>query len=95
MDSLIVQFIKVHLAFVHNFRYSYPWWKDKVINSDLKRKDGLCPLTPEETALVLRALDIDRSVQIYIAAGQIYGGQRRMTALSAAYPKVVSVCLLC
>nr|CAD1826641.1 unnamed protein product [Ananas comosus var. bracteatus] len=42
-------------------RYAYPWWKEKVINSDLKRKEGLCPLTPEETALVLRALDIDRS----------------------------------
>ncbi|OEL19234.1 Uncharacterized protein BAE44_0019748 [Dichanthelium oligosanthes] len=33
-------------------RYAYPWWKEKVIDSDAKRKDGLCPLTPEETALV-------------------------------------------
>ncbi|ONM35136.1 hypothetical protein ZEAMMB73_Zm00001d042356, partial [Zea mays] len=40
--------------------YAYPWWKEKVIDSDLKRKDGLCPLTPKETALVLGALDIDR-----------------------------------
>ncbi|XP_020091067.1 uncharacterized protein At1g04910-like [Ananas comosus] len=70
-------------------RYAYPWWKEKVINSDLKRKEGLCPLTPEETALVLRALDIDRSVQIYIAAGEIYSGQKRMAALTAAYPNVV------
>jgi len=70
-------------------RYAYPWWKEKVIDSDLKRKDGLCPLTPEETALVLRALDIDRSMQIYIAAGEIYGGKRRMAALTSAYPNVV------
>ncbi|KAG1327453.1 rhamnogalacturonan I rhamnosyltransferase 1 [Cocos nucifera] len=70
-------------------RYAYPWWKEKVINSDLKRKDGLCPLTPEETALVLRALDIDRNVPIYIAAGEMYGGQRRMAAFTAAYPNVV------
>ncbi|KAG1363744.1 O-fucosyltransferase 34 [Cocos nucifera] len=70
-------------------RYAYPWWKEKVINSDLKRKDGLCPLTPEETALVLRALDFDRSIPIYIAAGEIYGGKRRMAALTAAYPNVV------
>jgi rhamnogalacturonan I rhamnosyltransferase len=55
----------------------------------LKRKDGLCPLTPEETALVLRALGIDRSMQIYIAAGEIYGGKRRMAALTSAYPNVV------
>ncbi|KAJ0965332.1 hypothetical protein J5N97_026470 [Dioscorea zingiberensis] len=70
-------------------RYAYPWWKEKVINSDLKRKDGLCPLTPEETALTLRALDIDRSIQIYIAAGEIYGADRRMASLSAAFPNVV------
>ncbi|EER99050.1 hypothetical protein BDA96_02G247400 [Sorghum bicolor] len=70
-------------------RYAYPWWKEKVIDSDAKRKDGLCPLTPEETALVLQALGIDRSYQIYIAAGEIYGGQRRMAALTSAYPSVV------
>ncbi|KAL3526635.1 hypothetical protein ACH5RR_011291 [Cinchona calisaya] len=55
-------------------RYEYPWWKEKVINSDLKRRDGLCPLTPEETALVLRALGLNHNVQIYIASGEIYGG---------------------
>ena len=71
-------------------RYAYPWWKEKIINSDLKRKDGLCPLTPEETALTLRALDIDRDIQIYIAAGEIYGGEKRMASLTAAYPRVVS-----
>ncbi|KAL2482098.1 O-fucosyltransferase family protein [Forsythia ovata] len=70
-------------------RYAYPWWKEKIINSDLKRKDGLCPLTPEETALTLRALDIDRNIQIYIAAGEIYGGERRMNSLAAAYPNLV------
>ncbi|KAJ6882002.1 rhamnogalacturonan I rhamnosyltransferase 1-like [Populus alba x Populus x berolinensis] len=70
-------------------RYAYPWWKEKIINSDLKRKDGLCPLTPEETALTLRALDIDLNMQVYIAAGEIYGGERRMSSLAAAYPKLV------
>lgn len=70
-------------------RYAYPWWKEKIINSDLKRKDGLCPLTPEETALTLRALDIDQSIQIYIAAGEIYGGDRRMSSLATAYPNLV------
>ncbi|XP_047329282.1 rhamnogalacturonan I rhamnosyltransferase 1-like [Impatiens glandulifera] len=70
-------------------RYAYPWWKEKIINSDLKRKDGLCPLTPEETALILKALDIDNNTQIYIAAGEIYGGERRMASLVEAYPKLV------
>ncbi|KAF5735632.1 hypothetical protein HS088_TW15G01142 [Tripterygium wilfordii] len=70
-------------------RYAYPWWKEKVINSELKRKEGLCPLTPEETALVLSALGINHNVQIYIAAGEIYGGQRRMASLAAAFPNLV------
>ncbi|KAL6844834.1 hypothetical protein ACP4OV_025493 [Aristida adscensionis] len=70
-------------------RYAYPWWKEKVIDSNAKRKDGFCPLTPEETAMVLKALDIDRSYQIYIAAGEIYGGDRRMADLTSAYPNVV------
>ncbi|XP_031285634.1 rhamnogalacturonan I rhamnosyltransferase 1-like [Pistacia vera] len=70
-------------------RYAYPWWKEKVINSDMKRKEGLCPLTPEETGLVLSALGIDRNVQIYIAAGEIYGGERRMATLAEAFPNLV------
>uniref|UniRef100_A0A5B7BWB3 O-fucosyltransferase family protein n=1 Tax=Davidia involucrata TaxID=16924 RepID=A0A5B7BWB3_DAVIN len=72
-----------------SMRYAYPWWKEKVIDSDLKRKEGLCPLTPEETALILSALGIDRDVQIYIAAGEIYGGERRMASLAAAFPNLV------
>jgi hypothetical protein len=43
-------------------RYAYPWWKEKFINSELKRLDGLCPLTPEETTLVLQALHFDKSM---------------------------------
>ncbi|KAF9587581.1 hypothetical protein IFM89_004039 [Coptis chinensis] len=70
-------------------RYAYPWWKEKVINSELKRKDGLCPLTPEETALTLRALGIDPNIQVYIAAGEIYGGDRRMESLASSYPNLV------
>ncbi|XP_057970443.1 rhamnogalacturonan I rhamnosyltransferase 1-like isoform X2 [Malania oleifera] len=70
-------------------RYAYPWWKEKVIDSELKRREGLCPLTPEETALTLSALGIDHNIQIYIAAGEIYGGERRMASLAAAFPNVV------
>lgn len=46
-------------------------------------------MTPEETALVLKALGIDRNVQIYIAAGEIYGGKRRMESLVADFPDLV------
>ncbi|KAK7324058.1 hypothetical protein VNO77_27574 [Canavalia gladiata] len=70
-------------------RYAYPWREEKIINSDLKRKYGLCPLTPEETVLTFRALDIDRKIQIYVATGEIYGGERRMASLAKEYPKLV------
>ena len=56
----------------------------------MKRKEGLCPLTPEETALTLSALGIDHNVQIYIASGEIYGGERRMKAMAATFPNLVS-----
>lgn len=78
------------LKFIFFGRYAYPWWKEKRIDSVQKRKDGLCPLTPEETALTLRALGIDHNIQIYIAAGEIYGGERRMASLTKAYPRLVS-----
>ncbi|KAJ8760443.1 hypothetical protein K2173_015110 [Erythroxylum novogranatense] len=70
-------------------RYDYPWWKEKEIDSEMKRKAGLCPLTPEETAIALKAIGIDPKIQVYIAAGDIYGGQRRMSVLKAAYPNLV------
>lgn len=70
-------------------RYAYPWWKEKEIDSEKKRKDGLCPLTPEETALALRALGIDRDIQVYIAAGDIYKAERRMAPLKEAFPNLV------
>ncbi|XP_048318213.2 rhamnogalacturonan I rhamnosyltransferase 1-like [Ziziphus jujuba] len=73
-----------------SMRYAYPWWKEKEIDSVKKRKAGGCPLTPEETALALRALDIDPSIQIYIAAGDIYGGERRMASLRLAFPHIVT-----
>lgn len=59
--------------------------------SELKRAQGLCPLTPEETALILQALDFDKETQIYIAAGEMYGGERRLAALRAAFPRTVSL----
>ncbi|KAM4121329.1 hypothetical protein ACJW30_03G200000 [Castanea mollissima] len=70
-------------------RYAYPWWKEKEIDSEKKRKFGGCPLTPEETALTLRALDIDPSIQVYIAAGNIYGGEKRMAAVRSIFPNLI------
>ncbi|KAK7275038.1 hypothetical protein RIF29_16144 [Crotalaria pallida] len=70
-------------------RYAYPWWKVKEIDSQMVRMVGLCPLTPEETALTLRALNISPETQIYIAAGDIYGAEKRMAPLRKAFPNLV------
>ncbi|KAG6488796.1 hypothetical protein ZIOFF_050047 [Zingiber officinale] len=71
-------------------RYAYPWWKEKEIISEKKRSEGLCPLTPEETTLVLRALGFASDTLIYIASGEIFGGDRRMASLRASYPRILS-----
>ncbi|KAL0363908.1 UNVERIFIED_CONTAM: Rhamnogalacturonan I rhamnosyltransferase 1 [Sesamum angustifolium] len=63
--------------------------EEKEIVSEEKRSSGLCPLTPEETALILQALGFDKETQIYIASGEIYGGERRLAALRAAFPRIL------
>ena len=55
-----------------------------------KRTQGLCPLTPEEITLILQALNFGNNTQIYIASGEIYGSERRLAALRAAFPSIVS-----
>ncbi|GAB2230847.1 hypothetical protein Droror1_Dr00015142 [Drosera rotundifolia] len=59
-------------------RYAYPWWREKEINAEERRYQGLCPLTPEETTLVLKALGFDNRTQIYIASGEVYGSERNL-----------------
>lgn len=58
--------------------------------SEEKRSQGLCPLTPEESSLILQALGFSKDTQIYIAAGEIYGRERRLAPLRAAFPQIVS-----
>ncbi|KAK3409734.1 hypothetical protein EUGRSUZ_J01828 [Eucalyptus grandis] len=64
-------------------RYAFPWWREKEIVSEERRSQGLCPLTPEET--------FDKDTQIYIASGEIYGSERRLATLRAAFPRIETV----
>ncbi|CAN4122134.1 unnamed protein product [Withania somnifera] len=70
-------------------RYAFRWWREKEIVSEERRSQGLCPLTPEEAALILQALGFEKDTQIYIASGDIYGGEQRLAALRVAFPKIV------
>ncbi|KAJ8443229.1 hypothetical protein Cgig2_017222 [Carnegiea gigantea] len=64
-------------------------WKIKKINSTEQRNAGLCPLTPKEVGIFIQALGYPSSTLIYIAAGEIYGGARRLSQLTALFPNVV------
>ncbi|KNA22799.1 hypothetical protein SOVF_030690 [Spinacia oleracea] len=70
-------------------RESTHHWKIKKINSTEQRNAGLCPLTPREVGIFIKALGYPPSMLIYIAAGEIYGGARRLSELTLRFPNVV------
>lgn len=50
------------------------------------RRQGRCPLTPEEVGLMLRALGYGNDVHIYVASGEIYGGGDTLAPLKELFP---------
>ncbi|KAG5096402.1 hypothetical protein AAZX31_17G010100 [Glycine max] len=54
------------------------------------RSEGLCPLTPEESILMLGALGFNRKTHIFVAGSNLYGGGSRLVALTNLYPKLVT-----
>ncbi|KAL5192377.1 O-fucosyltransferase 38 [Glycine soja] len=65
------------------------YWKVKKINSTEQRVGGFCPLTPKEVGIFLHALGYPPSTPIYIAAGEIYGGNTHLSELSSRYPNLI------
>ncbi|KAL8208245.1 hypothetical protein R6Q57_007657 [Mikania cordata] len=55
-----------------------------------KRKEGRCPLEPGEVTVMLRAMGYPKETQIYVASGQVYGGQNRMAPLRNMFPNLVT-----
>ncbi|KAL2528112.1 O-fucosyltransferase family protein [Forsythia ovata] len=64
-------------------------WKIKNINSTEQRIGGFCPLTPKEVGVFLQALGYPPSTLIYIAAGEIYGGNAHLAEFTSRFPNVV------
>lgn len=58
----------------------------QITNPDRARRQGKCPLTPEELGLILRALGYGSDVHIYVASGEIYGGEETLAPLKALFP---------
>ncbi|VAH33838.1 unnamed protein product [Triticum turgidum subsp. durum] len=63
-------------------------WKLKDINSTEQRSGGNCPLTPHEVGMFLRAMGYTKSTWIYIAAGEIYGGDKYISKLRSYFPNL-------
>ncbi|KAF8380517.1 hypothetical protein HHK36_028004 [Tetracentron sinense] len=51
-----------------------------------ERKRGKCPLTPHEVGLMLRALGFENDTYLYVASGEIYGGEETLQPLRKLFP---------
>lgn len=58
----------------------------QISNPDKERRHGKCPLTPEEVGLMLRGLGFGADVHIYVASGEVYGGEESLASLKALFP---------
>ncbi|KFK30444.1 hypothetical protein AALP_AA7G261900 [Arabis alpina] len=64
-------------------------WKTlHAANPDKVRRGGRCPLTPEEIGLMLRGLGFGRDVHLYVASGEVYGGEDTLAPLRALFPNL-------
>ncbi|XVE55537.1 hypothetical protein DITRI_Ditri03aG0166700 [Diplodiscus trichospermus] len=71
-------------------RENTAYWKIKDIDAREQRSKGHCPLTPKEVGIFLTALGFPSNTPIYIAAGEIYGGDTHMADLRSRYPMLMS-----
>lgn len=64
--------------------------RSTTVSPEEQRSQGRCPLTPEESGLILAALGYNRETFIYVAGSQIYGGATRLRPLTRLYPNLVT-----
>lgn len=62
----------------------------KEIDPVEQRTKGYCPLTPREVGVFLSALGFPSNTPIYIAAGEMYGGDSHMSDLLLRYPLLMN-----
>uniref|UniRef100_A0A1D1XX65 O-fucosyltransferase family protein n=1 Tax=Anthurium amnicola TaxID=1678845 RepID=A0A1D1XX65_9ARAE len=56
------------------------------LNAEGERSRGKCPLTPHEVGLMLRALGYGNDTYLYVASGEVYGGEETLQPLKDLFP---------
>lgn len=56
------------------------------LSPDEERTRGKCPLTPHEVGLMLRALGFKNDTFLYVASGEVYGGEETLRPLRQLFP---------
>ncbi|KAG8391312.1 hypothetical protein BUALT_Bualt01G0174800 [Buddleja alternifolia] len=74
---------------LRHMRYEVSHWKEKEIDGAERRRLGGCPLTPRETALLLKGLSFPSTTRIYLVAGEAYGNGS-MQYLTESFPNIFS-----
>ncbi|KAG7575891.1 GDP-fucose protein O-fucosyltransferase [Arabidopsis thaliana x Arabidopsis arenosa] len=69
--------------------------EELIVDSRLRRDNGLCPLMPEEVGILLKALGYSQKAIIYLAGSEMFGGQRVLIPLRAMFPNLVDRTSLC
>ncbi|KAL0795249.1 hypothetical protein Bca101_066626 [Brassica carinata] len=77
-------------AELRKIRKNTAYWKVKDIDGRVQRLKGNCPLTPKEVGVLLTALGYGPNTPIYIAAGEIYGGESRLASLGSRFNMLMS-----
>lgn len=71
-------------------KYRQFLWQGRVMNSQFTdeelRKQGRCPLTPEEIGILLAALGFRNDTRLYLASHKVYGGEARISTLLKLFP---------
>ncbi|KAG0480339.1 hypothetical protein HPP92_011197 [Vanilla planifolia] len=75
---------------LEKIRENTSYWRVKNINSQEQRTRGYCPLTPKEVGIFLSALGYPSNTPIYIASGEIYGGNSQMFELKSRFPLLMT-----
>ncbi|KAI4377915.1 hypothetical protein MLD38_015471 [Melastoma candidum] len=62
------------------------WTNLPDLSPDDKQSRSKCPLTPHEVGLMLRGLGFKNDSYVYVASGEIYGGEKTLQPLRDLFP---------